>query len=381
MKKIGIITIHNSPNYGACLQSFALYEYIRQKGYDVYVIDLHRPCNIDYIESSKYKPNRYRFETLNQKCKRLIKKMLPVLKRGRKDRLNENPSFQCFTDNFASFNNQIKLTCPFRCIDELYSNPPKFDTYITGSDQVWNPTQEYCIEPYFLSFVKSGRKISYASSIGIEELTELEKRQFKQWLSSYDAISVREETAQKTLSEITGSQIERVSDPTFLLDSSFWHNLAVKPEKQDYILLFTLSYNIELTEYALKIAKESNKELICLNKQPKDSRLIQIVDVSPEEWLGYIENAHLVITDSFHCTLFSILLECKNFYTYIAPWNDRGSRIKDLLKLLLLSDHLLSIERDRSYDCLVNKKIDYSVVNAIIEQERNKSREFLLKSI
>ena len=54
--KIGIITIHNSPNYGACLQSFALYKFLEQQGYSTEIIDLHRPYHDDYVVSKKYKP-------------------------------------------------------------------------------------------------------------------------------------------------------------------------------------------------------------------------------------------------------------------------------------------------------------------------------------
>lgn len=84
-------------------------------------------------------------------------------------------------------------------------------------------------------------KISYASSIGISSLTNIEKNDFKKWLSSYNAISVREKQAQKMLNELLmGKNVFQVSDPTFLLDRDFWKNLAIVPDNREPYILFSL---------------------------------------------------------------------------------------------------------------------------------------------
>lgn len=113
---------------------------------------------------------------------------------GYTTKIKEKETNTISESKFQDFNSQIRLSKPYRGIDELYRNPPEYDVYITGSDQVWNPTQNYCLEPYFLTFVKNknARKISYASSIGIDQLLPKEKKDFKRWLSSYNSISVRE---------------------------------------------------------------------------------------------------------------------------------------------------------------------------------------------
>lgn len=124
---------------------------------------------------------------------------------------------------FDEFNKGLNLSRPYWGIDELYATPPCYDIYMTGSDQVWNPTQPYCLEPYFLTFVPKGKKkISYASSIGVTELLENEKQDFRRWLSSYDAISVREHQAKELLASFIEKPVVQVADPTFLLDSGFW---------------------------------------------------------------------------------------------------------------------------------------------------------------
>lgn len=392
MKKVGIITIHNSPNYGACLQSFALYEYIRLLGYDVEIIDLHRPYHSDYIPSEKYKPYTHRFESIKQKLKRRIKDLIGLF--AKRNQIDTNSTTSVVIKDvvkdkvsllFDDFNSRIRLSAPYKGIDQLYKHPPKYDTYITGSDQVWNPTQAYCVEPYFLTFVKDGRKISYASSIGIELLTCKEKRDYANWLKGYDAISVREEAAKNILSELTPAHIDQVCDPTFLLDLDVWENMAVTPKESDYVLVFTLAYDKNLVDYGLRLAKECGKVLVCLNPvQPDADGYISVKDAGPKEWLGYIRNANLVITDSFHCTLFSILLGAKNFLTYISPYNQRGSRIIELLDMFGLGCHLLPTDLGLCYREVEKIELTPSSRRQILEtiiSTRSKSREFLNANI
>lgn len=382
--KIGIITIHNSPNYGACLQAFSLYEYLRQQGYDVEIIDLLRPYFKEFKASKKFKPYQHNTLPIKQKIKRII---ISLLKHN-----NENigqPKQQYISplslEKFKEFNSHIKYSKQYNSIDELYKNPPQYDVYITGSDQVWNPTQDYCLEPYFLTFVRKGKKISYASSIGINELNNKEKRDFSKWLSSYDMISVREVAAKQLLQPLLkDKKIEIVADPTFLLDIDFWGKLIIKPSIKNYILLFTLSYDTSMVDYGLKLCKESNKKLVVLNlNQPNilNPQYIPITDAGPKEFLGYIANADMIITDSFHCTVFSIILKVPQFFTYIAPWNLRGSRITNLLKTFHLENHLLKQDKSQNWEELNHLSINYSDIEKTYVKEQVSSRSYLLRQI
>lgn len=292
MKKmrIGIITIHNSPNYGACLQSYALYKYINMNGGDVEIIDLHRPIEFDdYIPSAKYVRCRKPIMTWKMR----IKRMLGLYKVN----VDANKYSPFALKKFENFNSEISLSKPYRSIDELYANPPKYDLYITGSDQVWNPTQNYCLEPYFLTFVAEGqgKKISYASSIGINDLTIKEKSLFKKWLSSYDAISIREKQGKVLLQSFINRDIKQVPDPTFLLSMDFWREMAIRPQfNEKYILLFTLRFSPILLKYCLELSKESNLKLIVLSQIQPDvegDSYIAIKDAGPKEFIGYIKYA------------------------------------------------------------------------------------------
>lgn len=374
--RIGIITIHNSPNYGACLQSYALYKYINMNGGDVEIIDLHRPIEFDdYIPSAKYVRCRKPIMTWKMR----IKRMLGLYKVN----VDANKYSPFALKKFENFNSEISLSKPYRSIDELYANPPKYDLYITGSDQVWNPTQNYCLEPYFLTFVAEGqgKKISYASSIGINDLTIKEKSLFKKWLSSYDAISIREKQGKVLLQSFINRDIKQVPDPTFLLSIDFWREMAIRPQfNEKYILLFTLRFSPILLKYCLELSKESNLRLIVLSQIQPDvegDSYIAIKDAGPKEFIGYIKYAEMVITDSFHCTVFSIILGTSNFYTYISPYNKRGSRIIDLLESFSLLDHLLPVSLDETYAKLMQKEIKHEDVNRIIINNNIAARKYL----
>lgn len=376
MKKIGIITIHNSPNYGACLQSYALWKYIIDQGYECEIIDLYRPYQKEYISSRRFLASTQRV-TFKQRIKKFIKKLLFPEKKKLLFSSTAKPKFD-------EFNKQITLSRTYRGPDELYADPPLYDLYISGSDQLWNPEQPYCLEPYFLTFVPSGRKkISYSTSIGLDDISEEDKRDFKKWLASYSDISVREKTAKRLLESFLDKEVIQVADPTFLLDLEIWNSLAIKPiDQKPYLLLFSLYYQADLVEYCLKLCEEAGLSLVVLSQiQPESNRYKVVKDAGPREFIGYIAQAEMFITDSFHGTVFSLIMGAKNFYTYIRLGNKRGSRIIDLLETYQLSNHLLNPELTILYEQLKSNSINRDQVLKTMVQERENSRGFLKRNL
>ena len=386
MKSIGIITIHNCQNnYGGALQCFGLYEYLRSQGYPVEVIDLHRPNNADFIDSIRFRNMRSR-RSFCSIAKGWIKELLGI-------RRLHNPHFRPTWnpnagERFAEFNSRVKISSPYCFIPDLYKNPPKYDVYISGSDQLWNPDQPYCIEPYFLTFVKDKKalKLSYGTSIGLPEISNKEKFLFRKWLSSYDEISVRERQACQLLESVTGRMIYRVPDPTFLIDSDEWIRMAVEPRsKQDYVLIFNLGQDESMIQTGIEIARKMicKVKVIDQNYSFPESQMVEVVaDAGPLEFVGLIRYARLVLTNSFHCTVFSIITGTRNFYTYIAPESNRGSRIVDLLDTFQLSDHIFNtMNTILSNAQLPNVEIDAVHMRNIMKQEQQIGREFLAKSL
>ena len=380
MKKIGIVTIHKSSNFGGSLQAYALYKYLESQGHDVEIIDLLRPVHDRFIYDSCYKPYRSTRFTLKNRLREAAKKLL-----GRKDR--KGYASEVSKERFAEFFKDIKYSKEYRKISRIYKDAPVYDTYITGSDQMWSPMHPFNIEPYFLTFAPKGkRKISFATSIGVTELTAKEKADYSKWLSSYDAISVREKQGKQLLdSFINDKNIEVVADPTFLLDIEDWKSLATAPSiKENYILLFSLTNPKPLVDFAIKMSKESGKKLVILKGPLLDANNPNYIldnNIGPREFLGYFDNADMVITDSFHGSVFSILMGTKNFFSYIQPSSKVGSRITNLLSTVGQPNHLLPSNLAKSYKELESEKIDKAVLYNRIAEVREQAREFLKRNI
>ena len=377
--KIGIITIQRSPNYGACLQAFSLYTFLKEKGYECEMIDLLRPTHPEYIASKKYK--RYRTKTgFKSRLRNLYRWLF-------KHTAKQNPLTEEAKRNFDQFNDKIKYSKRYYSIDELYSNPPEYDIYITGSDQLWNPTIGFCIEPYFLTFVNNGgRKISYATSVGISRLEDNEKADFSRWLLDYYSISVREKSGCEIISELVLQKVTQVADPSFLLEPAVWQGLMVSPKiEEPYILLFTLTYSPVLLEFCRRLKHGGKKKLVylCQNQSSADVTDVDLAidNAGPSEFLGYIHSANMVITDSFHGTVFSLILEADNVFAYVPSSKKRGKRITDLLNTYHLDDHVLRDGLLVNYDELQCRPIDRESVNEMINIERKRSQEYLLEQL
>lgn len=380
MKRIGIATIHKSSNFGGSLQAYALYKYLESQGHSVEIIDLLRPVHDRFIYDSRYKPYRSTRYSLKDRLLVFIKKIL-----GYKD--NKGYSSEVSKQKFLDFFKDIKYSKEYRKIGHIYKDAPNYDIYITGSDQMWSPMHPFCIEPYFLTFAPNGkRKISYATSIGVTELTDREKSDFKKWLASYDAISVRETEGKHLLeSFIKDKNIEVVADPTFLLDIEDWKKLAITPDiKGNYILLFSLTNTKPLVDFAIRMSKESGKKLVILKGPLLDANSPDYIlenNIGPREFLGYFDNADVVITDSFHGSVFAMLMGAKNFFSYIQPISKTGSRITNLLKTVEEPNHLLPSDLNKSYKELDSERVDKTALYDRIAQVREHARGFLSRNI
>ena len=380
MKRIGIATIHKSSNFGGSLQAYALYKYLEGQGHSVEIIDILRPVHERFIYDRRYKPYRDSRYSFKNRLREVIKKML-----GYKD--NRGFASEISKQRFNEFFKYIKYSKEYRKIRYIYKDAPQYDIYISGSDQLWSPMHPFCIEPFFLTFAREdSKKISYATSIGVTELTDREKTDFKKWLASYEAISVREAEGKQLLeSFIKDKNIEVVADPTFLLDIEEWKALAIAPGiKENYILLFSLGCNKQLVDFAIRMSKESGKRLVIIKGPSLDANSPDYIldnNIGPREFLGYFDNADMIITDSFHGSVFSMLMGAKNFFSYIIPTSKTGSRITNLLNTVGLPNHLLPQDLAKSYDELENEKFDKQALYNRIAEVREHARGFLARNV
>lgn len=374
MKKVGIITIHNSYSFGGSLQSFALWKYIETLGCDCEIIDLLRPEHTQYIESLKYpvwnmEPPRHLWLHIMWRKTKHLRKFLHIGKF-----LVLSPAAERRQRKYCRFNATVKMSRSYKKIRELYKNPPEYDYYITGSDQVWNPRNGIPVEPYFLTFVRSGKKVAYAASIGLSELPDIYHDSYKKWLSSYDDISVREALCSDFVSKLLNKNIPVVLDPTMLFNRSFWNEISVRPAYKHYILVYSLTGQKELIEYAMKVGRKLGRDVVVVNFSYPGC--ISAEDAGIDETLGLFQSADIIYTDSFHGTVFSLLFGIE-FYVWIAL-PERQSRIRELLKICEQEFRLLP--KDLEHHVYRGRNpVDYKMIDKKLSPFREFSISYLKK--
>ena len=366
MKKVGIITMHKVINYGSALQAYALQRVIEKLGYDCEIID--------YIYPNAYHLSQYAKIPFWKSWILFVIQLLYGFPQKKRIRL-----FEAFYSRFL----KLSPTC-YQSREQLQNNPPHYDIYVTGSDQVWNPGIYSSLDPYFLKFAPEGKKkLAYASSFGVSKIPSYADTYYHDSLKNFDAIGVRESNAVDLVYSLSGKSAQWVLDPTLLLTKDNWNEIAILPEEvksvgDRYILL----YELTPCPYILQLAYYFNKRLnspivrICKNAsvEDKDKSIINITDAGPCEFVGLFAHAKLVITNSFHGTAFSINLE-RDFYTVTPLRKQNNSRQQSLLKLFHLENRLL-VEGVK-FPLMENMHIDYMPVLQRLSEERKKSIQFL----
>jgi len=361
--KVGVITFHSANNYGAVLQTWALQKVLKDLGTTPGVINYH-PDIIDGL----YDPMKLK----KGLARELLK--LKVYLRNRDSIVRYN--------KFRSFlRTRLNLIGDYRTYDELLNARLNLDAYITGSDQVWNPTHTGGYDPaYYLEFAQPGsRKISYAASLGTDYIVSKYREPMEKALKSFTAISVRERSVRDAISELSGKPVEVVLDPTLLLKREAYDEIKVKSHyKQPYILVYSIEKNPQLFELANKISVSLGMPI--LQRRPINGLINQLEPFYTSdagEFLGHIEGAAYVITNSFHGTVFSILYE-KPFVSMLH--SHTGSRTEDLLNELGLSSHILyDINDFKSFD--IFKLRNMEEVKTRISELRETSVNFIKSSL
>ncbi len=378
MKKIGIITILNVNNYGAELQAFALPHKLKSMGYDAEIINYLFYKNPEYQSENSAQPLIK--TSFKNKLKDFVLKWLdkysafkyPEIAKRRKQR-------------FDSFHKtHTPLSKPYKSYSELYNATLPYDTFIVGSDQVWNPNNGTNIAPYFLTFApENANKVSFASSFGVSSLNENYYDQYREWLNNLNHMGTRELDGVNIIKNITGKNATHVVDPTLLLSKREWEDLMVPyVSKEPYILFFIFKKNRYAEELAYKIQKKTGFKIIrvCKNEIPleSDDKILNIRDFGPLEFLGLYSGAEIVLTTSFHGSVFSLIFE-KPFYTITPMSKDNNSRQESLVNTLNLQDRLLREGDDVNLDTLY--AIDFQNVRKILGKQIDSSIEFLQNSL
>lgn len=330
--KIGITTFHRAHNFGAQMQMYALYNFLKKHGNDVWIFDYHCPPVEDsYMELNLFcHPRRFLTKSIYS-CFVLFLKCLRASIMG-----YQRMKCQRFSDFLT---NNFQLTRRFDKAEDL---PVDFDVLITGSDQLWSYyITEGRREVYFLdnksSLAKMPRKVAYAVSVEKSHYKELieDKDYVRKALNSFHWVSVRERALADMLGNEIGIKADVVLDPSLFLTREDCLKIAIKPQVNHYLCVYRVDHTSYLPKLAKRIAKEKNLKIVYINAALKAYNKSECY--GPCEILGYICYADAVLTSSFHGTAFSIINH-KDFYSaYDVP----TERVQNLLKVLGLQNRFL----------------------------------------
>lgn len=354
--KTCIVTFHSAYNYGAVLQAYALQEYLNINFDETKILDYH---NRD-IDKSYARPE---FHDLIHNPKRTVFRwMQSILYKGKNKRIDQ------FRKDF------LKLTKRYDQENIKEANN-EADVFIVGSDQVWNHLIIDNDTSYFLDFAdKSKKTCSFAASIGVNKIPEEYAELYKNAIKNIGKISVREPAGIKALEEIGVMGAELNPDPTMLLSKEQWQKLIVAPTiKKKYILVYKITKADILIKFAKKLSKQTGLPIIYIPNDLKSGSVGSLkLDVGPREWLGYIDHAEYVVTNSFHGTMFSILFEKKFFSEVSKRVNPSTSRLLNLLSLFGLEERMI----DRFEEGLLEKELPYEHIEHVCSVQQQRALKF-----
>jgi len=383
-KKIGCVIAYNEGhnNYGTSLQGYAHLKKIQELGYKCEVI-------------------RYRkYLSLFQRCWQIIQMFrigafqgkVSVIKEKIDKRLYsgyaKNMQIRTIAVNRYKEEKLKPLFKEYNGFENLRKGSLNYSAVIVGSDQVWTPISLYN-KYYNLLFVDdSVPKISYASSFGVSEIPDIQKEQTAAYLNRFAKIGVRELAGKTIVETISQNKAEVVCDPTLLLTSEEWAEEIAQSTvdtTEPYIFCYFLGTNPDMRQAADKLKQKTGLKIIAIRHLDEylssDEQFGDEApyDVSPNDFVKYISKAQYVCTDSFHCTIFSILFHRRfmSFYRFkSSSKNSRNSRIDSLFALTGLQERLFTGDINQ-----MEKDINYSEVDEKLNVFRKDSLQFLRKSL
>lgn len=345
-----LFSIWYAANYGSLMTNFALYKTLEDKGYNCVFADI---------------PDHLWPKSVNHR----------------------HPLF--VTRRFAY--KHFKLTAKYKDRTDLKKLNALSDTFIVGSDQIWNYALCKTADTFFfLDFIEGyKKKIAYGTSFGHDSFrgTEENKKKAGFYLDRFDAISVRENYAVDLCKNEFGLEAREVLDPVFLCDKRHYEKcieespLVKNPPSKKYVLAYILDPNEEKQKAIEDVAKRLDADIVCIPNASVDKtmrenwRLPIKEDIDMESWLYYFKNAEMVITDSFHGTCFSIIFE----RPFVAIGNKRRglARFASLLDKFELGNRLVYSAEEIAKKEELFDAVDYTKPYEIIDTLRKESLEWL----
>ncbi|MDO5476634.1 MAG: polysaccharide pyruvyl transferase family protein [Eubacteriales bacterium] len=383
-KKTAIVSCYFQPNYGSMLQALATQMALDRLGLDNETICVEglqgtiRQRKLLYFTKAALTSDILLSKAGMASAR--LRRMIPG-STYRKMLQARRKAFQEFRDRYF----RLSDCCSTR--EELQKAcAEKYSAVLVGSDQLWLPAN-IAADYYTLSFVPEGiNTIAYATSFGQSDLPRDIRKKAAGFLPAIRHISVREKSGQRLVKKLCGRRVPIVADPTLLFTGEEWDcALRDGPAAEGrYIFCYFLGNNPEHREFASRLSGATGARIIALTHVDEYVRSDNGYadeapwDTGPSEFLDLIRNAEWVCTDSYHCTVFSMLFR-RRFFTFRRysrkTIQSTNSRLDTLLEQCGLTDRILTGTEDISV--CKSRVIDYSAVYRRIDKLRKYSWQYL----
>ena len=368
MNKVGILTFHCADNCGAMLQAYGLKYYLVEKGMDVEIVNYEPPFMTGRYRWIPYIPT----ESVLHSLKWGFYGWRNHLKRGLSF-FKQRSNMKRFRKKYLIEKRQTKalFTFQLKCLP--------YQSYIVGSDQIWNPDITCGLRRvYFGAFKNRNKKkvMAYAASIGGVCLSEKYNKEFSELIKYVDSISVREESSIPYIRQFYANDVPAVPDPVFLLKRKRWEKIEKLPDEEGYIVVCITEKNDKLLNYVKELSWSYELPVIKIENgiDMEDEGFKVDRTVGPSEYLGYIHKAKFVVTNSFHMTAFSIIYQ-KKFVAF--QHSHVGERITNLLNWYGLENRLYQDGKKVEID----NKIDWDNVEERMELSIRTAKQFLRENV
>lgn len=420
--KIKLVTFAPHPNFGTCLQSYALNFVLRKMGHDVefiynrreeppistktQLIMLTKRIVKSFLSQEQIKKYKNKHKPSNNAAAKDVAPYIlelpnhPVLRK-----ISRIPGYRLFAKKWYYGNLQKQKVYRFTFTDgnfkmrRLYTHKDYLDVvadadmFVTGSDQIWNPFCGGYNPMMFLEFVNDGTKcIAYSSSISQPNIHPLIKERMKKALEKFSHIAVREQRSVELLDELLDREdVKLVVDPTYLLTAHEWEQFGDNaqlefelPEK--YIFCYFVGgIRVEAYERMVQDVKQFTGidkviALECYNRKLTFGGGFTYQDAGPYEWVYLLKHASYVCMDSFHATVFALKFQKEFVHTMKNADTETGSQNTRMYDILSRYGILYKNYNDDG-ETEWQKPIDYQRLTPIIEKEIQDSLDYLKSEI
>ena len=376
--KVGILTQPLRNNYGGLLQNYALQFVLKSLGHEAITIDWDGRYT---LKERLWRLQNHVITYLRRKTE--VSKYVPSVKEDAVISRNTNAFIEKYIRRTAKAYSESSL--------HKYAKNQKFEAYVVGSDQVWRPAYNAFPLSMFLDFAENEnvRRIAYAASFGTDKW-EYEQRttlRLKELAIKFDLITVREKTGVCLCKDYLGMEAYHVLDPTMLLDKTVYEGLVKEadvPSCQGGLFYYILDPSEEKRQIIERIAESRSLTPFTVlpkcqaENRTKDDvkhRIEDCVFPSVTSWLRGFMDAKMIIVDSFHGAVFSVIFN-KPFWV-IGNKKRGNARFESLLGLFGLEDRMISPGQVVDW----NAPIEWARVNAIREREINRCIDLLRNAL